>query len=118
MAQRVSGDTCRRLATAKWIVQAQQLSRQDDQYGQSKLFNKPLTTGSEPGTVVSLDESFGRSNNRVRCTRVFKGGLAPKHDERYIRVSRLRGCIPLRARTSRTEADDGFEVENDEFLLV
>jgi hypothetical protein len=45
-------------------------------------------TGSEPGTVVSLQRAFGRSNSRV-----FKGGLDLPRMTVAPGQSRLRGCM-------------------------
>jgi hypothetical protein len=106
-------------ATAKWVVQAQVLSQQDDQCAQSRLVGEPLAQVDQGlGPWRACDEPFGRSSNRVRSTRVFKGGLTsqvwrPLHPG----LLRLRGCMTCEYATSRAKAD-GFKAENAAFLLV
>ena len=48
-------------------------------------------TGSGPGTVVSLRRAIGSLSTRMRCTRMSKGGLTPRYDDRCIPVARWRG---------------------------
>ena len=108
-------------ATAKWIVQAQVLSQQDDQRAQSRLVSsrwknwirawdsgEPATSHSAARTV----ECAALPRSRVSWTSQVGRSLHPG-------ISRLRGLQDRdEFATSGAGSDGSFKAENAAFLLV
>jgi len=84
-------------APTKRVVQARLLSQQDDQCAQSRLVSEPPAKLDQGlGQWRACDEPFGRSSNRVRSTRVFKGGLTSQvWRPLHLGLSRLLGCMTV-----------------------
>jgi hypothetical protein len=102
-------------ATARWLVQAQVLSQQDNQYAQSRLGSEPLAILDQSlGQWQACDEPFGRLS-----TRVFKGGLTsqlrrPWHPNLLLARPQDR----YEHAKSHAGSEGSFKAENDVFLLM
>ena len=99
-------------ATARWLVQAQVLSQQDDQYAQSKLVSEPLEYW-----IRAWDSGKPATSHSAACTRVFKGELTSQVRRPLHPNLAARPQDRYEYGKSRTGSEGSFKAENEVFLL-